>query len=85
MKTREDIKELVFDIVSTHLAPSIEVTETSNLETDLGADSLDKVEIAMALEEKFNMDISDEKMEYVKTVEDIIELIYGMTKENAEA
>jgi acyl carrier protein len=85
MMTREDIKEIVVDVVSTHLAPSIEVTETANLETDLGADSLDKVEITMALEEKFNMDISDEKLEQVHTVEDAIELIYSMTNENAEA
>lgn len=85
MKTREEIKEIVFDVVSTHLVPNIEVTETANLETDLGADSLDRVEITMALEEKFNMDISDEKLEQVHTVEDVIELIYSMTNEDVEA
>lgn len=85
MKTRDDIKEIVFDIVSTYLAPSTEVTETANLETDLGADSLDKVEITMALEEKFSMDISDEKLEQVHTVKDVIELICSTINKDAEA
>ena len=42
---------------------------------DLKLDSLDKIELLMALEEEFNVEISDEKAELVKTVADIVKTI----------
>ena len=42
---------------------------------DLGADSLDVVELVMALEEKFNIEISDEQADKISTVEDLVEYI----------
>ena len=52
--------------------------EDVKLETeidDLKLDSLDKIELLMALEEEFNVEISDEKAELVKTVADIVKTI----------
>jgi acyl carrier protein len=52
-----------------------EVTPTASFQEDLGADSLDQVELVMALEEEFNLEISDEEAEKIKTVQDAINYI----------
>lgn len=54
----------------------IDVDRISNEQTldDLGADSLDAVEIIMELEEEFNVEIEDEACDNLKTVQDIIDL-----------
>ena len=52
-----------------------EVTSTASFTDDLGADSLDQVELVMALEEEFNVEISDEEAEKIKTVQDAISYI----------
>lgn len=52
-----------------------EVTPTASFVDDLGADSLDTVELVMALEEAFNLEIPDEDAENIRTVKDAIEYI----------
>ena len=52
-----------------------EVKETASFVDDLGADSLDVVELVMALEEEFGMEISDEDAEKLSTVKDAISYI----------
>src|SRR6267154_1344035 len=52
-----------------------EVTPTASFVDDLGADSLDTVELIMALEEEFNVEIPDEDAEKMKTVGDVIKYI----------
>jgi acyl carrier protein len=52
-----------------------EVTPTASFVDDLGADSLDTVELVMALEEAFNIEIPDEDAENIRTVKDAIEYI----------
>ena len=74
--TQEEIFEKVKDIIVEQLG----VTETSvTLEAsfidDLGADSLDIVELVMALEEEFDMEIPDTDAEKVVTVGDVVEYI----------
>jgi len=57
-----------------------EVTEQSSFIDDLGADSLDIVELIMALEEEFDMEIPDEEAEKISTVGDVIEYIKNNSK-----
>jgi acyl carrier protein len=51
------------------------VNSETSFVNDLGADSLDVVELVMALEEEFNIEISDEDAEKIKTVEDAVNYI----------
>ena len=68
--------EKVREIISAelNLDPS-KVTLEANLESDLGADSLDAVEVIMALEDEFGIEISDDAMLTIKTVGDIVKHI----------
>jgi acyl carrier protein len=52
-----------------------EVTPSASFVDDLGADSLDRVELVMALEEAFDIEISDEDAEKINTVQDAINFI----------
>ena len=52
-----------------------EVTPTASFVDDLGADSLDQVELVMALEEEFKLEINDEDAEKIKTVQDAVNYI----------
>ncbi|MFN3684897.1 MAG: acyl carrier protein [Fimbriimonadaceae bacterium] len=52
-----------------------EVVESASFQEDLGADSLDVVELAMALEEEFGIDIPDDDVNSIKTVGDAVKYI----------
>ena len=52
-----------------------QVTNEASFMDDLGADSLDTVELVMALEEEFDIEISDEDAEKIQTVQDAIDYI----------
>ena len=58
-----------------------EVTESASFIDDLGADSLDTVELVMAFEEEFDIEISDEDAEEITTVADAIRYITEKTSE----
>ena len=71
-----DVKQKVIDIVIEHLGVDAEkVTVDSNLLDDLGADSLDAVELVMAFEEEFGIEIPDDAAEKIATVGDAISYI----------
>ena len=71
-----DISERVKKIVIEHLGAEEEkVTENANFIEDLGADSLDTVELVMAFEEEFGSEISDSEAEKILTVGDAIKFI----------
>jgi acyl carrier protein len=62
-----------------------EITADSTFVQDLGADSLEVVEIVMALEEAFNIEIPDEEVDQIKTVGDAVNFIESKLEETAEA
>lgn len=68
-----DIAARVTQIVVENLGVDAEkVTETANFVDDLGADSLDTVELVMALEEEFGIEIPDEAAEKIQNVADAV-------------
>ena len=67
------IEDRVKKIVSDQLGASIETIENdSSFVDDLGADSLDTVELVMALEEEFDLEIADEDAEKISTVNEAV-------------
>ncbi len=74
---KEEIFKKVKKIIAAHMGieNEEEIKESSLLEEELGLDSLDAVEIIMALEDEFNIAIEDEEVEDVKTVGNIVEVI----------
>ena len=70
------IEDRVKKIVSDQLGKSMdEVQSDSSFVDDLGADSLDTVELVMALEEEFDIEISDDEAENISTVQTAIDYI----------
>jgi acyl carrier protein len=73
---RNDMQKKVVDIIANQLGVEKEmVTPEANVVDDLGADSLDVVELVMALEEAFDLEIPDEEAERIRTVKDILEYL----------
>ena len=73
-----NVEEKVKKIIAEQLAVSeAEVKPGASFVDDLGADSLDQVELVMALEEEFNIEISDEDAEKIKTVQDTLQYVSG--------
>jgi acyl carrier protein len=71
-----DIEARVKDIITNELGVEAEkVTPEASFVEDLGADSLDTVELVMAFEEEFGIEIPDEDAEKMQTVGDAIEYI----------
>ena len=70
------VEERVIEIVSEQMGVAKDqVTRDTSFVNDLGADSLDTVELVMALEEGFGMEIPDEDAEKITTVKDAINYI----------
>ena len=72
MNTLDKVKAIVVEQLGVDEA---EVTIDSTFIDDLGADSLDIVELIMAFEEEFNVEIPDDVAEKIKTVKDTVEYI----------
>ena len=68
----EEVKELIIDTLNCE---EDKVTLEANIFDDLGADSLDAMELNLALEEKLGKTISDEQMSEIKTVGDIVKIL----------
>jgi acyl carrier protein len=70
------MKEMVIKITAEHLDIDYDsIKPEANFMDDLGADSLDTVELVMAFEEEFDMEIPDEAAEKLFTVQDVITYI----------
>lgn len=73
----EKVKQIVVEQLGVDEA---EVTPKSSFVDDLGADSLDQVELVMAFEEGFDLEIPDEAAEKIRTVQDAIDYIEKHSK-----
>ena len=74
--SEESIEKKVKDIIVEQLGVNAEqVTPEAKFIEDLGADSLDTVELVMAFEEEFNVEVPDEEAEKLQTVGDVIKYI----------
>ena len=73
-----DIEARVKNVIQQQLGVREEdIIDEASLHDDLGVDSLDHVEIGMAMEEEFEIEIPDADWEPLKTVKDVIEYIEG--------
>jgi len=75
---------MIFEKVAAILAEQLDaevesITPETNLVDDLGADSLDVVDLVMTLEDEFDMEIPDEDIENVRTVGDIVKYLEDHT------
>jgi acyl carrier protein len=72
MSVEESVRKIIAEKLSVELE---EVVPEASFVDDLGADSLDLVELIMSMEEEFDTDISDEDAEQITTVKDAIDYI----------
>ena len=72
MNTIEKVKELIAEQLCISLD---EIKDDANVIEDLGADSLDVVELLMTFEDEFKVSIPDEKLEELKTIPQIVKII----------
>ena len=72
MSTFERVQKIICEQleIDSHL-----VTEDASLSGDLGADSLDLVDLSMSIEEEFNLEVPDDVLDHVRTVGDIVKFI----------
>jgi acyl carrier protein len=76
-----DIQKEVTDLIAKKLGVDVsKVVENANLINDLGADSLDQVELVMELEEKLGIEIPEEKAQKIATVGDLFKFIESHQK-----
>ena len=76
MSVEEKVKEIIIDQLGVD---EKQVNQEASFIDDLGADSLDTVELVMALEEEFDVEIPDEDAEKIATVQNAIDYIKGHT------
>jgi acyl carrier protein len=77
MAVQDKVKEIIVEQLGVDEA---EVTSTASFVDDLGADSLDTVELVMAFEEAFDIEIPDEDAEKIRTVNDAVDYIEKKAK-----
>ena len=77
MALADDVKAIIAEQLGVKIE---EVTDSASFIDDLGADSLDTVELVMALEEKFGIEIPDEDAEKMSTVSEAITYLEEKTK-----
>jgi acyl carrier protein len=73
----QKVKQIIIDQLGVEES---EVTANASFVDDLGADSLDRVELIMAIEEAFDLEIPDDQAEQIKTVQDAVDYIEKNSK-----
>lgn len=76
----DDIERMVMKIVGDHLGiPGAALSLQTHIVSELGADSLDRVELITTVEEYFEIEIPKERISEIETIEDIVENVKSMT------
>ena len=71
-----DINQKIKEVIAEHLGlPLSDVSEEKSLSKDLGADSMDAVDLLMAMNETFNTKLPSEELDQVETVQQLIDLV----------
>ncbi len=73
----DKVKEIIANQLSVEVS---KLSETTNIGEDLGADSLDLVEILMSLEDEFKISIPDEAIPQIKSIKDVVDFIESHKK-----
>jgi acyl carrier protein len=73
--TQEVLEKVLSVVKGQFKRPKVEITENTNLITDLGGDSLDAMEIVMLLEDEFKIIIPEEKLEGIKNVGGLAKIV----------
>ena len=77
MDIQEKVKEIIINKLGVEAS---QITDTASFTNDLGADSLDTVELVMEFEKEFNVSIPDEDAEKITTVGDAVRYLTGKAK-----
>ena len=78
---RDKVREMVMKVVEDQLGPfRSEVTDKSSFDKDLGADSLDKVEMIMELEDRFEISVDDDEIEKLQTIGEVVDFLVKRLK-----
>jgi acyl carrier protein len=72
---REQIIETLNTILCEKLSPRVEIELTSLIKEDLGADSLDEIELLMAVEDEYDIEITDEEGQKMLKVIDVVDFL----------
>eukprot|EP00970_Alexandrium_tamarense_P002856 scaffold399_cov237-Alexandrium_tamarense.AAC.2 len=75
LQMADSVEERVRDLVKSQLNPSGDFEDSASFMDDLGADSLDAVELIMSLEEEFEIEIPDDEVEGITTVQAAIDFV----------
>ena len=85
MSFQREVNKMVFEKLNMILSQQFDVDEENitletNIENDLGADSLDVIDIIMAIEDEFEIEVPDEEVENIRTVEQLVKYIEDVQK-----
>lgn len=82
---REEVEKKLIELAAEQVNVKVEaVSASSHFRNDLEFDSLDDVEYAMKVEDAYGIRVEDEKIEGLKTVGDVVELVMGMVEVSAK-
>jgi acyl carrier protein len=73
----------VFEVVSSVLGLELEQVDLTSSFQDLGADSIDVVEVVIAIEDKFGVDVPDEKAEQIMSIKQLVDCIEEIQEINS--
>jgi acyl carrier protein len=80
----QDVADALREIMAARLGlPAEQIVPEARLVEDLGLDSLDAVELAIAVERRFNIEVPEEELTKLKTVADMLALVEARTREAA--